>query len=818
MIRSMLLPFLKKFLGLFISMVFVSMLSISMLSAFASTIYNLRETFRTYLYDNGNVSAFASVNFTEKSNLEDVTTVEGVKAAEFRLTMDAFLQKSDGRTITVRIFTFKDDDSSIMKRYVLESVKKSDDKINVSVVRKFAVNNNFKVGDSLKIGYFDTYLDFYVNEIVETPEAIQARANNYVWSDNTDIGYIYVKEGELNKAISQLAVILEQKIVADETFASYYDSIVNTVGITFPDIVNMGDYDRFTSAYANQILITGEDGYSEEEIASNVRTYLEEKSLRSDSVIENGKMFYYVYIENAIKQLQVAAIFLPVFFYSVAMIVIGLFVNQIIKAMTPQIGVMMSIGVGKKDIISIFVAFTFIMSVIAGILGVALSFGISSVFVGTMIRVYSMPTIPYAINPLIAALSVVSFMIFTQIATVLSCRAILKITPKDATISNEAKRRRISAKTEAFIERAPMTVKLGINSIAQNPRRFFVSVFAIFASFMIIVMAMFFNVSKNAVISQTVETRMNYDAQVYTTSVANDALINEVKNHSSVTEFIDAYYTYAQVSDVSGKNGTYTECVAYDHGAQTDLIVIPSNDGNGRVDIKESGVILPFAVADKIGVKKGDTILINGSQTVVEEVSYQYFHSVTYMSKSEMERLGIEHVSTFFVNVDSADDFLAFMSAKNVAFTVFTQNLSKDINNNLNSINSLIYAMIGFSLSMGFIILLIMSQNALMEQKRQVSVFRAIGFTITDVSNLWALQSISQLILSSLFAIPLAALASSILFKMCSNAATQFPFIFNVPVVLFALAFIFIIILASHLISILSVKRWVLADNLRTRE
>ena len=63
---------------------------------------------------------------------------------------------------------------------------------------------------------------------------------------------------------------------------------------------------------------------------------------------------YRLYIDNCIRQFQIATIFLPVFFYSVTMIVIGLFMNQIIKTMTPEIGIMMSIGVDKKDIISMW--------------------------------------------------------------------------------------------------------------------------------------------------------------------------------------------------------------------------------------------------------------------------------------------------------------------------------------------------------------------------------------------------------------------------------------------------------------------------------
>ena len=177
MIGTMFKPFFKRFFGIFLCMMVVSTLAIGLLIAFGSTIYNLKTTFNTYLSDYGDVDAFIEVPFTEKETLKDLTDLACVDSVEYRLTMDAYLQKNDGRTLNSRIFTFKDDGSSLFDRYVLEKTDPSPDKINVSVVRKFAINNDFKLGDSFKMGYFGEYLEFYINEIIETP-IISAVAKN----------------------------------------------------------------------------------------------------------------------------------------------------------------------------------------------------------------------------------------------------------------------------------------------------------------------------------------------------------------------------------------------------------------------------------------------------------------------------------------------------------------------------------------------------------------------------------------------------------------------------------------------------------------
>ena len=119
---------------------------------------------------------------------------------------------------------------------------------------------------------------------------------------------------------------------------------------------------------------------------------------------------------------------------------------------------------------------------------------------------------------------------------------------------------------------------------------------------------------------------------------------------------------------------------------------------------------------------------------------------------------------------------------------------------------------------MGLIILAIMSQNQLMEQKRQVSVLRLVGFTILDISNLWTFQSLIQLIIATIFAIPLGALSAILLFSMASSPTQIYPFLLDYRVVLIGFGFIFLVVLSCHLFSMIHIRRWNLADNTRSRE
>ncbi len=819
MIKIMLKPFFKKFFGLFISMVFVSALSIAMLSAFASTITNLSDTCKGYLKEYQNIDGMFKTQIVERSNIDNISNVEGVERVGFRLSIDAKMQKEDGRTITSRIFTYVEGETAgNFKPYVIDSIEEKDNIVNIGVVRKFAENNNIKLGDTIKVGYFKTFVNLYVNEIVETPEGVQARANEYVWSDSSDFGYLYVEEKELDKVLSNIAKQIDKKISESSEYKEYYERAKELAGFDVDKLIQ--EYiegKNQLSKYANQILITAKEGYTESEVVENVKKYLEARNVVIKQSSEAHKLFYVLFLENCIKQVRVASVFLPVFFYAVTMIVIGLFMNQIIKSMTQEIGIMTSIGVDFRSIQAIYLIFTLLMSVASSIVGLGTGYLLNLKLSNTMRVVYSLPTIPNTLNWVFSLVACVGLLIFAEITTLISTRAILKITPKDATLNNETKRKPLPKGLAKFIEKAPMTIKLGVNSIAQNFRRFFVSTFSIFASFVIILLSLYFNVSKTELVNQSVNRRLNFDAQIYLTEVASEEAITALKNQEFVTAFENCYYTYMEATNDDKK--MYLECLAYDPDTTLNLVQIPSKNGRKTQPLQKEGIVLPKSAAKELNVKVGDTITINGKDIKITAISNQYFHPMTYMSLKQMTEITDQYVSSFLVNTNNDKAMLDYLGDEMVSsLAVFTSNLGKDINGVFGSINVFIYIMIGFSLGMAFIILAIMGQNTLMDQKRQLTIFRAIGFTIKNISDLWTIQSISHLILSTFIAVPVGIGTSMILFSLCSSANQTYPFIFSIGSTAFAFLFILLIIIATHLISMFSIKKWNIADITRSRE
>ena len=820
-------PFFKRFFGLFISMVFVSVLSVGLLCCFGSCIIEVKKNYEDFVSEYQDVDELVAIGYTKREKLDVVANLKEVDKIDARIVVDCYLFKNEDKTIVSRIFSYNEEENTIFKRYVVEKTTPSKEHVNISVAKKFADNNNFKLGDTIELGVYDVHIPFYISEIVETPEGIYPRANNYIWSDNFDFGYIYASEIELNRGLSLLAKKVIDLVASNETFKEYYEKAKAIPGITIPDLETVKDMvninENYVSRYANQILIKNYNNTDYDAVLKKVVKTLKDEGIE---VNEKGSLTrnylpHIAYMDHALEQVQVASVFLPVFFYSVTMIVVGLFINQIIKTMTPQIGVLMSIGVDNSEIVKLFLIFTFIMGLFSGLLGAPAGYALSFLLSGIMKKTYHIPTITPGINAFVTIGAIVGLLLFVVATTLIATRAIFRITPKDATISNEAKRKRLPKPVEKFVDKAPMNIKLGVNSVAQNPRRFFVSSFSIFASLVLILLSTLFMVSKEEMVDQSVNRRLNYDCQVYLTQKVDLDFVNEFKLQSFIRDdsLQDCYYTYLKV-DVANNEDVYLECLGVNEG-KNPLINIPDNKGNGALSVPKNGIILPKTSADKLNVKKGDKISINGVEVEVVDISFQYFHPITYLSKEQMDAFGVEYVSSFILNVHEgkAQELMSFLSGnQNQCLVVYTSSLSKDLHGIFDALNVMIFIMVGFSIGMAFIILTIMSQNALMEQQRQLTILRAIGFRILDISNFWTLQSILEVLSSSVIGVPAGALAIYILLSMCSSSSQIYPFIFSWPTVFIAIGFIILVIIACHLIAMITIRKWNIADNTRSRE
>ena len=123
-----------------------------------------------------------------------------------------------------------------------------------------------------------------------------------------------------------------------------------------------------------------------------------------------------------------------------------------------------------------------------------------------------------------------------------------------------------------------------------------------------------------------------------------------------------------------------------------------------------------------------------------------------------------------------------------------------------------------FSIGLGVLIVSLMMQTSLIEQKRDLCIMRSVGFSMSQISGIWSFVTIIQFIVSMAVSIPLSFLATKIFLGFTNNKVAMVLSYANFWHALMTLALVAFFLLFAHFFCMSIVKRWNIAENTKSRE
>ena len=108
LIRRMLMPLIRKYFRLFLSMIVVSCLGIALMAGLSGAFYALEDGFSDYLDMYGYANVCITTSPSPKQLCEELGSLEGVLQADGRMAAD-FPLKACGYQLTARVFSFSPD-------------------------------------------------------------------------------------------------------------------------------------------------------------------------------------------------------------------------------------------------------------------------------------------------------------------------------------------------------------------------------------------------------------------------------------------------------------------------------------------------------------------------------------------------------------------------------------------------------------------------------------------------------------------------------------------------------------------------------------
>ena len=713
---------------------------------------------------------------------DDFNEYMGIEKAEYRTTYTTSFTLND-TSYSAKLIGYNE--NSFLKHHVVDGEMKDD---GVRLESYFAKSNGLKVGDVVTAKMPDgTTCDYTIDATIVCPEASMVKADPYSISSSRDFAYVYVPKSTID-AHSAKAYFNEILLMFEEGKEKTIDETVDTLK-------------EYVKEKKSDIEITDDQVKQLRKNIAFATTYDDSEVIK----------FY----NDALTAINLITLLAPAVFFVVVLIVTALFLFQIVKQCRKDIGVMRALGEKIRSISLIFMSLGLMVGVISWVFGV----GVGSVFTilaneayGSALKLFPQPFVMHISAVLISLAIVVTVTFLTAFFASLS---ISKIKPVEAMKALPPTNNNTPVLTRTVFKKAPITLKVSISQTLRNMRRYILSGICLLASGMLVFVALSLGESKNTMMSQLFETRLNYDVQVYFDNMPSEEDINTTfANDGNITD--KTYIKYLPSEMINTSNNKKTTALINGVKADQDIIRVV-DDYYHTISIPEGGIVLSSYHAYLLDAKVGDVIKADDVELKVSAISNQYLYQVSY---TRYEDYTPEYArGSLLVKVNDQNEFFnKFKDTEHVTYIAYTNVIEGEFNDRLAAFEISSKLLTFMAIVIGFMIVFNMMQTNLKEQKRTFATMRTLGYQRDSISSANLFVSIFQFIVAMGCAIPIGIVLSKGLLKSISVPSQVHPFPHTWTMYVFSILLVLAFLLVSHFLVMNTMRKWNLPESVKERE
>ena len=786
--KTFIIPYLKRFWLMLLSVIFVGAFGCGILIGLRNAYHSLDKNVNTLLkecdYPDLYAQTIQNVDATYLTYLpDDFNEKMGINKAEYRATYTTTFSKGKN-SFSGRLISY--DENTFLKQHAVEG---KITKNSVQLEYYFAQANNLKVGDTIQVKLPDeSVAKLKINATIVSPEASVVKADPYSISSSRDFAYIYVPK----------------TVIHEHSSLKYFNEIL----IDFKKGKEK-DLDQTITALKEYLHEKGVPEITDEQVKL-LKSNIAFATTKNDS---EAMKFY----DDALRGINIITISAPAVFFLVVLVVTSLFVFQIVKQCRKDIGNLRALGEKKSSISLIFIS----LSLIIGILSWAIGIGVGSLFTyianiayGSALKLFPQPFVLYPV-PILISLGLIVFV--TVVTSFLASLNIARYKPVEAMKALPPTNNNTPFLTRTVFKKAPIPLKVTISQTLRNINRYILSGICLLASGMLVFIALSLNESKNTMMTQTFETRLNYDVQVYFDNLPDDEFIKlkfpeNDKNIESKT-----LIKYLPSEMVNTRNKKKETGLINGVKKDQDLIRIVDDYQTTIPVPKEGKIVLSTYHAHQLDARVGDVIECNEVPLKVSAISNEKLYQVSY-TNFEGYTPTYSRGSLLLKVQDPNEFFKKYKDVEHVKYIAYTDVIAGEFDDRMAafSISSLILTIM--AVIVGYMIVFNMMQTNLKEQKRSFATMRTLGYQRKSISLSNLFTSILQFIVSIACAIPIGTVLSKTLLKSISVPDQIYPFPKTWTIYVFTTLIVLAFLLVSHFLTMRSMKKWNLPESVKERE
>ena len=622
------------------------------------------------------------------------------------------------------------------------------------------------------------------------------------------------KINEINNGLDSAYHTIEEKRILLE---DAYNLLMNTFNSAKEEIASkrkeIMEYKGFESKI-NEILIQVNDSVNKEKLLDNIK----ENELKDVEIIDS-----YTYDNSPVKNsmnynivgLERVSTITPTIFYIIILIILFLFISLMIKQSKQEIAINRLLGKAKNEI---RLAFS-INNLFVSILGILLGFVIGSLLIMLITNYYiellQIPKAVYNIDYKSIILCFIITIIVVEIATILATLELDNITPMEVLKKEEYQNTQTSNFTNRITSFLNPFQKFSFLVYIRNKRNFILGIICISSIFAMIFTSLAYVASKDKIFKDYFDERINYNAQIFKTGSISKEEVEDIKSLNYVEDA--ELLKYINTNIKKDNNEVNVTINAFDD--KKDYIRI-TDQNDKKLTIPEHGIILEQHIAEELDVKKNDSVTIQNVPFKVTDISFQSLGRINYISLEDAKNLK-NNLDTIMIKMNNKNQKQLIEKASvddNYIYTVDYDNLRSYNKKEFDSYNIVAIVTIIFAIVTGFVIVLNLNEYNLVEQKRNLAIFRSLGFQTKEISRNLSIQAIIPWILSLVIGLPIGIILSKYVLKVASSPRREYIYARGIQEIIFTFILIGLFLIIGHFLSMRKLKQINITEEIKERD
>lgn len=748
----------KKNLVPYFSIIFLSMSAISCFCGLTSSNIGIERDREAYHEDTNLADYWIYGNFTEE-DADVVKEEKEIQNVQLRTKLDTYTEDEK------LIYLYIEDKNEISKPYVVEgSSFDTEDVDGIWLNSRFAEENDIHIGDPFVLEYNSERMEKEIRGFIMSAEYEYYKAAEDTQPNFGNIGFAYIAKCAWENAEQLPATQMIINAKTDDK--SKIDQIASS---------------KLEGKYSVV--------YKRSDI-EGIQSLTEE--------VDQHKAFAFIF---------------PVVFVGIAIMIIISTMSRVISEARIQIGTMKALGVKKGRILSRYLAFAFLLSLIGSVIGLVVGIvGVGAQFGAFMAMSYTMPSWGYGFSPYFLV-AVMVLVVLSVLSAYFSCRKIINMNTRDILYPRAPKSvKKCIFERFPFWDKLKFSLQYNLRNMTRNKLRNFTVVIGVVGGILLTMSALGCVDTLDYMKKWSFEKINQYNYKVTFKNDVTEDYINEVAEEIDGELLMSYVIEVRKDEDTEKINGNISVIDGKGYLNVTDL-------DTEVYELKKGEVAISKSLAKKLNAEVGDQFqwkMAGRDEWITSEIGsinrVIEGKSVT-MLKSTFEKEDIPYRATACFTKKDLSDY----ENDNVDIITSKDKLKEAWDHGVSMYYFIIFIFLVLAILMLFIVVYNSAVLSFNERMKEFATLRVMGIKKKGLRKIMIQQNVWMTIIGAIIGMPFGKLVLRYMFN--SNGDGQ-DFAVRIYPLSFLLSFV-IVVCCSYVINLFfakSIKKIDMAECMKASE